>query len=74
MSHYKNFYNTNYKENDIWDATFIFGSTVRLNKFYLFIKPKWARSVFILILPGSVQRVKEVSKNPSGIEGKKVIV
>ena len=47
---------------------------IRLNNFYLFIKPKWARSIFILILPGSVQRVKEVSKNPSGIEGKKVIV
>ena len=47
---------------------------IRLNKFYLFIKPMWARSISILILPGSVQRVKEVSKNPSGIEGKKVIV
>jgi hypothetical protein len=28
MSRYKNFYNTNYTENNIWDATFIFGSTV----------------------------------------------
>ena len=61
------------KENGGMHGTFIIEvaltlSLVRLNKFYLFIKPKWARSIFILILPGSVQRVKEVSKNPSGFK------
>jgi hypothetical protein len=42
-------------------------------KQFLFIKPKWTRSIFILILPGPVQRMKKVSKNPSGLEGKNVM-
>jgi hypothetical protein len=29
--------------------------------------------MFILILPGPVQRMKEVSKNLSGLEGKNVV-